>query len=84
MICNFLEPSCYETTSDIHKVNYHLERGLYMDILEVRLDWIVWDLESRVHLDIESMKKNIQLLGLLTPLYVVELSPRGQVHRLVV
>lgn len=42
-----------------------------MDILEVRLDQIVWDLESRVHLDIKSMKKNIEQVGLLTPLYVV-------------
>ncbi|QQZ09424.1 ParB/RepB/Spo0J family partition protein [Heyndrickxia vini] len=42
-----------------------------MDILEVHLDQIVWDLESRVHLDITSMKENIQKVGLLTPLYVV-------------
>ena len=42
-----------------------------MDILEIRLDQIVWDLESRVHLDIKGMKKNIQQVGLLTPLYVV-------------
>lgn len=42
-----------------------------MDILEVRLCQIVWDLESRNHLDIKSMKKSIQQVGLLNPLYVV-------------
>lgn len=42
-----------------------------MEIFEIRLEQIVWDLESRVHLDIKSMKENIKQVGLLTPLYVV-------------
>ncbi|MFD2627574.1 ParB N-terminal domain-containing protein [Oceanobacillus kapialis] len=42
-----------------------------MDILEVYLDQLVWDLENRFHPDIKILKENIQREGLLTPLYVV-------------
>jgi hypothetical protein len=42
-----------------------------MDAFEVNLKQIVWDLESRVNPDTENIKKNIQYIGLTTPLLVV-------------
>ncbi|WP_042221755.1 ParB/RepB/Spo0J family partition protein [Oceanobacillus manasiensis] len=51
-----------------------------MDILEVSLDQIVWDLENRFHPDITSLKENIQQVGLLTPLYVVGPDKQGKYY----
>lgn len=42
-----------------------------MDTFEVRLNQIVWDLESRINPDIEGLKKSILKIGLITPITVV-------------